>query len=63
MAEYERKENSMDRQTMLDAIKHYKHEADPHNPHSSDPATIKDIKKVIDETAKLMTRLVDQLNS
>ena len=52
----------MDKQTMINAIQHYKFQADPNNPDKSDLATIKDIKKIIEETVNLMTTLVNQLN-
>lgn len=53
----------MDKQTMINAIRHYKSQASPNNPDKTDLATIKDIEKIIKETADLMTTLVNQLNN
>lgn len=50
-----------DTQAMLQAIKHFKFHATPSSGNYSDPATVGDINKLIQQTAKLMEAFVDAL--
>lgn len=50
-----------DTQAMRQAIKHFKFYAPPSSGSSSEPATVGDINKLIQQTAKLMEAFVDAL--
>lgn len=50
-----------DTQAMRQAIKHFKFYASPSSGNSSEPATVGDINKLIQQTAKLMEAFVDAL--
>lgn len=51
----------IDTKAMRQAIKNYKFYASPASGNHSDPATVGDINKLIQQTAKLMEAFVDAL--
>lgn len=49
----------MHSENIYDAIRHFKFSASPSNSDSSAPATVGDIKKLIDEIAKLAESIAE----
>lgn len=52
----------MDKEKIQAAIKHFKFAARPSNGNSSDPATVRDINNLIDQTSKLIEKVVKAMD-
>lgn len=52
----------MDKQKIEAAIKHFKFAARPSNGNASEPATVRDINNLIDQTSKLISEVVKAMD-
>lgn len=53
----------MDKKKIQKALNQFSFQASPSNRTGSDPATIRDINRLVDETKKLVTIIVDAIES